>query len=60
MGFDLRFGSFKAPSGVEVPACRHRSTLALAKGTDGWKVVLFHNTTIDETAVKGATAPPRK
>lgn len=25
-------GSFKAPSGVEVPACRHRSTLVLAKG----------------------------
>ncbi|MCC6491022.1 MAG: SgcJ/EcaC family oxidoreductase [Candidatus Hydrogenedentes bacterium] len=48
-------GAFIAPNGVEVPACRHRSTLVLAKETDGWKVVHFHNTTIDEAAVKGAT-----
>ena len=55
-----KVGAFKAPSGVEIPACRHRSTLVFAKGTDGWKVVHFHNTTIDEAAVKGATAPPKK
>jgi uncharacterized protein (TIGR02246 family) len=54
-----KVGSFKAPSGVEVPACRHRSTLVLAKGTDGWKVVHFHNTTIDEAAVKGASPHQR-
>ncbi|MCC6698114.1 MAG: SgcJ/EcaC family oxidoreductase [Candidatus Hydrogenedentes bacterium] len=48
-------GAFIAPNGVEIPACRHRSTLVLAKETDGWKVVHFHNTTIDEVAVKGAT-----
>ena len=32
----------------------------LAKGTDGWKVVHFHNTTIDEAAVKAATAPSKR
>ncbi|HZY83462.1 MAG TPA: hypothetical protein VFE78_01415, partial [Gemmataceae bacterium] len=51
---------FKGPGGLEFPACRHRGTLVLAKGTDGWKVVHFHNTTIDEAAVKAATAPPKK
>ena len=50
--------AFTGPGGVEFPACRHRSTLVLANGTDGWKVVHFHNTTIDEAAVKAATAPP--
>lgn len=55
-----KVGAFKAPSGVEIPACRHRSTLVLAKGADGWMVVHFHNTTIDEAALKGATAPPKK
>ena len=49
-----------APSGVEIPACRHRSTLVFAKGTDGWKVVHFHNTTIDEAAVKGAAGLPKR
>jgi uncharacterized protein (TIGR02246 family) len=47
-----KVGSFKAPSGVEIPACRHRSTTVLAKGADGWKVVHFHNTIIDEGAAK--------
>ena len=51
---------FTGPGGVEIPACRHRSSLVLAKGTDGWKVVHFHNTTIDEAAVKGAASPPKK
>jgi uncharacterized protein (TIGR02246 family) len=50
--------AFTGPGGVEFPACRHRSTVVLAKGTNGWKVVHFHNTTIDEAAVKAATAPP--
>jgi ketosteroid isomerase-like protein len=49
---------FTGPGGVEIPACRHRSTVLLAKGAEGWKVVHFHNTTIDEAALKGATAPP--
>ena len=55
-----KVGSFKTPNGEVVPACRHLSTLVLAKGTDGWKVVHFHNTIIDEIAVKGTTAPPKK
>jgi uncharacterized protein (TIGR02246 family) len=55
-----KVGSFKAPNGTEVPACRHRSTLVMAKGTDGWKVVHFHNTTIDEAAVKGAIGQLKK
>jgi uncharacterized protein (TIGR02246 family) len=55
-----KVGAFKAPSGVDIPACRHRSTLVFAKGTDGWKVVHFHNTTIDEAAVKGAAGQPKK
>jgi uncharacterized protein (TIGR02246 family) len=49
---------FTGPGGVAFPACRHRSTVALAKGADGWKVVHFHNTTIDEAALKGASDPP--
>jgi uncharacterized protein (TIGR02246 family) len=53
-------GSFTAPNGVEFPACRHRSTLVFAKGADGWKVVHFHNTTIDEAAVTGGIALPEK
>jgi len=55
-----KVGAFKAPNGVVVPASRRRGTLVLAKGADGWKVVHFHNTTIDEAAVKGADAPPKK
>ncbi|QEL17468.1 SgcJ/EcaC family oxidoreductase [Limnoglobus roseus] len=55
-----KVGSFKVPSGIVVPACRHRSTLVLAKASDGWKVVHFHNTTINEVAVKNAPAPPKK
>lgn len=47
---------FTSPSGVQIPACRHRSTLVLAKGSDGWQVVHFHNTIIDEAALKEATA----
>jgi uncharacterized protein (TIGR02246 family) len=54
-----KVGAFKSPSGAEVPACRHRCTLVLAKGSDGWKVVHFHNTTIDEAAVKGGAAPTK-
>jgi uncharacterized protein (TIGR02246 family) len=50
--------AFTGPGGVEIPACRHRSTVVLAKGADGWQVVHFHNTTIDEAALKGASAPP--
>lgn len=53
-------GAFTAPNGVAIPPSRHRSTQVLAKGADGWRVVHFHNTTIDEAALKGADAPPRK
>jgi uncharacterized protein (TIGR02246 family) len=53
--------AFTGPGGLEFPACRHRSTVVLAKGADGWKVVHFHNTTIDEAALKAASAPkPQK
>lgn len=52
-----KVGAFKAPNGADIPAARHRSTQVLAKGPDGWKVVHFHNTTIDEAALKGAAAP---
>lgn len=55
-----KVGAFKAPNGVDIPAGRHRSTQVLAKGTDGWKVVHFHNTTIDEAAVRGAAPAPEK
>jgi uncharacterized protein (TIGR02246 family) len=55
-----KVGSFKAPNGFEVPACRHRGTAVLVKGTDGWKVVHFHNTIIDEGAVKDVPSPPKK
>lgn len=55
-----KVGAFRSPSGAEVPACRHRSTLVLAKGAEGWQVVHFHNTTIDEAAVRGGSAPPQK
>jgi uncharacterized protein (TIGR02246 family) len=54
-----KVGAFKAPNGVDIPAGRHRSTQVLAKGADGWKVVHFHNTTIDEAALKGAAAAPK-
>lgn len=50
--------AFTGPGGVEIPACRHRSTVLLANGADGWQVVHFHNTTIDEAALKGASATP--
>jgi uncharacterized protein (TIGR02246 family) len=46
---------FKGPGGIEFPACRHRSTVMLAKGADGWEVVHFHNTTIDEAREKGTS-----
>jgi uncharacterized protein (TIGR02246 family) len=49
---------FTGPGGRDFPACRHRSTVVLAKGAEGWKVVHFHNTTIDEAALKGASGPP--
>lgn len=52
-----KVGAFKAPNGDDIPAARHRSTQVLAKGADGWKVVHFHNTTINEAAVRGAAAP---
>lgn len=51
---------FKSPSGVDVPPCRHRSTLVLAKESDGWKVVHFHNTVIDEAALKEAANSPKQ
>lgn len=50
--------AFIGPGGVEIPACRHRSTAVLTKGADGWQVVYFHNTTIDEAALKSTSAPP--
>jgi uncharacterized protein (TIGR02246 family) len=50
---------FTGPGGVEIPAERHRSTLVLAKGNDGWKVVLFHNTSINEAALNGGEAPKK-
>jgi uncharacterized protein (TIGR02246 family) len=48
---------FTGPGGVQFPACRHRSTVEFAKGAEGWKVVHFHNTTIDEAVLKGGPAP---
>ena len=51
---------FTGPGGVEFAPCRHRSTVVLAKGTDGWEVVHFHNMTIDEAAVKGAAGQPKE
>lgn len=51
-------GAFIAPNGMEIPASRHRSTLVFAKESDGWKVVHFHNTTIDEAAVKTSADVP--
>jgi uncharacterized protein (TIGR02246 family) len=54
-----KVGAFTSPRGDVIPAGRHRSTQVLAKGADGWKVVHFHNTTIDEAAVKGAVAAPK-
>ena len=51
---------FPGPGGIDVPAERHRSTLVLAKGTDGWKVVHFHNTSINEAALKGAAAASKE
>lgn len=54
-----KVGSFKAPNGVEIPPSRHRSTLVLAKETDGWKVVHLHNTIIDEAAIEDVTTPPK-
>lgn len=55
-----KVGAFKSPRGDLIPAARHRSTQVLAKGADGWKVVHFHNTTIDEAAVKGAAVPRKE
>lgn len=49
-----KVGSFPSPGGGVVPASRHRSTQVLAKGKSGWQVVHFHNTTIDEMALKHA------
>lgn len=54
-----KVGAFKSPNGADIPAGRHRSTQVLAKGSDGWKVVHFHNTNIDEAALKGAAAAPK-
>jgi len=55
-----RVGAFKSPSGAPIPAARHRSSQVLAKGPDGaWQVVHFHNTTIDEGALKAAAAPQK-
>jgi uncharacterized protein (TIGR02246 family) len=47
---------FKGPTGAEVPPSRFRGTLVLVKQPDGWKIAHFHNTTIDEVALKGAPA----
>ncbi len=53
--------AFTGPGGVEILACRHRSTAVLAKGANGWQVVHFHNTTIDEAALNAASNPlPQK
>jgi len=54
-----RVSAFKGPGGAVIPACRHRDTSVLAKDADGWKVVHFHNTTIDEAKV-AAAAPGKK
>lgn len=50
--------AFPGPGGSKIPACRHRGTMVLAKAAAGWQIVHFHNTTIDEMALKGASAPP--
>jgi hypothetical protein len=57
--FIWKVGAFKAPNGADIPAGRHRSTLGLAKGSDGRKVVHFHNANIGEIALKGAAAAPK-
>ena len=53
-----RVSAFKGPGGEVIPACRHRDTSVLVKEAEGWKVVHFHNTTIDEA--KTAAAGPAK
>ena len=58
-----RVSAFTGPGGAVIPACRHRDTSVLAKEADGWKVVHFHNTTIDEGKVAaggGGGAPAKK
>lgn len=55
-----KVGAFTAPNGAVIPACRHRSTGVFEKSADGWKMVHFHNTTIDEAALKNAAAPPKR
>lgn len=54
-----RVSAFKGPGGQVIPACRHRDTSVLAKDADGWKIVHFHNTTIDEQKAAAGT-PPKK
>ena len=55
-----RVSAFKGPGGELIPACRHRDTSVLVKEADGWKVVHFHNTTIDEAKVAAAATPAAK
>jgi uncharacterized protein (TIGR02246 family) len=55
-----RVSAFKGPGGEVIPACRHRDTSVLVKEKDGWKVVHFHNTTIDEAKVAAPGGPAGK
>lgn len=55
-----RVSAFKGPGGEVIPACRHRDTSVLVKEADGWKVVHFHNTTIDEAKIATAATPAKK
>jgi len=55
-----RVSAFKGPGGEVIPACRHRDTTVLAKDAEGWKIVHFHNTTIDEPKNQAPGGTPGK
>ncbi len=46
----VRAGAFTPPDGVPRPSTRDRLSLVLAKRVAGWRIVLGHNTVIDERA----------
>ncbi|MGD9714123.1 MAG: hypothetical protein AB7V46_18990 [Thermomicrobiales bacterium] len=47
---------------LQLSAADEKAIRDIIKGqeTDGWKVVHFHNTTIDEAALKGAAGAPKE
>jgi hypothetical protein len=46
----LKVGSFTPPDGVPRPPARDRLSLILTKRQGVWRIVLGHNTVIDERA----------